>query len=54
MSQDDIEAMIEAHISRMTDHLDRMFLLRQISQDAYSKALKDLHDWAEGKRKAIS
>jgi hypothetical protein len=54
MSQDDIEAQIEARVERMTDHLDRLLSLRQISEEDYAKAIADLERWAEAKREAVS
>jgi hypothetical protein len=50
MSQDDIEAFITARFERMVEHLDRMLLLRHISQEDYTKALAELAEWAERKR----
>ena len=46
------EAQIEARVERMTDHLDRLLISGDMSQDAYDKAIRDLDEWAETKRES--
>jgi hypothetical protein len=39
--------LIERRVERMTGHLDRVFLDRQIDQKTYDIALQELRRWAE-------
>lgn len=41
------EDQIEQRVERMMDHLDRLLICNQMPPDDYSKAVADLHDWAE-------
>lgn len=41
------EEQIERRVEKMIDHLDRVFLRGEMSQDNYNKAMRDLHHWAE-------
>jgi hypothetical protein len=50
MTDDTIEAYIDARVERMIEHLDRILAQGDISLDDYQKALADLHRWAEAKR----
>lgn len=43
MTEDQIERAVE----RKVDSLDRMFMSTDMTQDAYDKAMKDIHAWAE-------
>jgi hypothetical protein len=45
------EEQIEQRVERYIDHLDRVLLAGQITQDDYTKAMRDLHLWAEYKLK---
>lgn len=48
------EEQIELRVEKMVDHLDRVFLSGQMSQDDYDKAMRDLNAWAEAAyRKAV-
>ena len=43
------EDQIERRVERFIDHLDRVFLAGEISQDDYDKAIRDVAAWAEAK-----
>jgi RNA-splicing ligase RtcB len=45
------EEEIERRVEKMVDHLDRVFLAGQMSQGDYDKAMRDLDQWADAKRK---
>ncbi len=42
----DIEDEIERKAERFMDHLDRLLLAGDLSQDSYDKAVRDLSLWA--------
>ena len=48
------EDEIERKVERMMDHLDRLLLSGQMSQDSYDKAVRVLDIWAEMKKKLNS
>jgi predicted RNA-binding protein associated with RNAse of E/G family len=41
------EEAIERRVERMMDHLDRVLMSGQITQDNYDKAVQELNQWAE-------
>lgn len=45
MTEDQIERKVERYI----DHLDRVFLNGDMTQDNYDKAIREIHEWAETK-----
>jgi hypothetical protein len=44
------EDQIETKVERFIDHIDRIFLAGQISQEDYNKAARDIEAWADRKR----
>lgn len=43
------EEQIEAHVERMMDHFDRMWLKGCITKRQYEQDVQELNRWAEGK-----
>jgi hypothetical protein len=43
MTEDQIERRVERYI----DHLDRVFMAGEMTQDNYDKAMREILDWAD-------
>jgi hypothetical protein len=44
------EEQIEAAVERCVDYLDRVFMKGLMSQKDYDANMRELNEWAEGKR----
>ncbi len=44
------EDQIERRVEKMMDHLDKVFMAGEMSQESYDQAVRSLDEWAERQR----